>query len=55
MSGYWEAPDDYAEVQNTFSGSAHGVNTDRPNKDLAEEVARRPMPRPAPRRMGFLP
>lgn len=61
MGGYWHSPDDYQQDAGTFSGSAHSVSSDKPDDDkadqvrkVAEEIARKPIPRPAPRRMGFL-
>lgn len=60
MGGFWDAPWDYAEAPQPFNGSAHSVSSDAPEQDraeqvrkVAEEVARKPMPRPAPRRIGF--
>ena len=60
MSGFWYPPDDQAPDPQTFSGSAHSVSGEAPPVDkaeavrkVAEEVSRKPMPRPAPRRMGF--
>jgi hypothetical protein len=59
MSGYWYAPDDHADEPQTTHGSAHSVSGDGPDRDraeevrrVAEEVARRPIPRPA-RKLGF--
>ena len=60
MSGYWHVPDDYAYEPPVVSGSAHSVSGDAPDRDpaekvreIAEKIARKPIPRPAPRRMGF--
>ena len=60
MSGFWYPPDDQAREPETFSGSAHSVSGEKPDeckaeavRKVAEEVSRKPMPRPAPRRMGF--
>ena len=64
MSGFWEAPDDYAESVDSGHGSAHSVSSDHGKtkgekraeavRRVAEEVGRKPIPRPSPRRMGFL-
>lgn len=60
MAGYWFSPDDYAPEPPTVQGSGHSVSSEPPPNDpaeevrkVAEEVARKPMPRPAPRRIGF--
>ena len=60
MSGFWYPPDDQAPDTQTFSGSAHSVSGEKPDdcpadrvRRVAEEVSRKSMPRPAPRRMGF--
>ena len=63
MGGYWEAPDDYATPVDSGHGSAHSVSSDRLDETgedraekvrrVAEEVTRKKMPRPAPRRIGF--
>ena len=60
MSGFWYPPDDQAPEPPTFSGSAHSVSGEAAPEDkgevvrkIAEEVARKPMPRPDVRRIGF--
>lgn len=60
MAGYWYAPDDHAMEPQITHGSGHSVSSDVPPDDpaeevrrIAEEVSRKPMPRPAPRRIGF--
>lgn len=60
MAGYWYTPDDCAPAPQTISGSGHSVSSEPPARDaaervrqVAEEVARKPMPRPALRRIGF--
>ena len=40
MSGYWNAPDDYAEEVRGDHGSAHSVSSGRPEYDAAAEVRR---------------
>jgi len=59
MSGFWYPPDDQAPDPQIFSGSAHSVSGEKPEdspaervRKVAEEVSRKPMPRPV-RRMGF--
>lgn len=59
MAGYWYPPDDHAMEPQQSNGSAHSVSSDAPDEDraekvrrVAEEVSRKPMPRPQ-RRMGF--
>ena len=61
MSGYWYAPDDHAAEPQLTHGSAHSVSAEPPVLDraeevrrVAEEVSRKPMPRPV-KRVGFLP
>lgn len=60
MSGFWYPPDDQAPEPQTFHGSAHSVSSEPSPEDraeavrrVAEEISRKPMPRPAPRRLGF--
>lgn len=60
MGGYWFPPDDLALEPQTFQGSGHSVSNEPPPADpaervreVAEEVAGKPMPRPQPRRIGF--
>lgn len=60
MSGFWFPPDDMAAGAQTFHGSAHSVSSEPPPEDraaavrrIAEEVARKPMPRPPVRKIGF--
>lgn len=59
MSGYVFVPDDLAYEVPITHGSAHSVSGDEPERDpaeqvrrVAEEVTRRPMPRPV-RKFGF--
>lgn len=40
MSGYWQAPDDYAESWSQGSGSAHAVSGDQA-RELPEDAVRR--------------
>lgn len=60
MAGYWYPPDDHAMEPQTFQGSGHSVSSEPPPSDpaeqvrqVAEEVARKPMPRAPIRRIGF--
>lgn len=60
MSGYWHAPDDYEAGPQQFSGAAHCVSGEVPDKDPAEslrevveEVTSKSLPRPAPKSIGF--
>lgn len=60
MAGFWYPPDDHAPEPLPFSGAAHSVSGDVPQQDpaervrqVAEEVARKPMPRAPVRRIGF--
>lgn len=60
MAGYWYPPDDHAAEVCSGQGAAHSVSGEAPPADpaervrqVAEEVARKPMPKPQPRRMGF--
>lgn len=60
MSGYWEAPDDYALDYGTWTGSAHSVSGDKTEKDIVEQLrdavedtTGKPVQRQE-RRMGFL-
>ena len=60
MAGYWYPPDDHAQEPQQSNGSAHSVSSEQPEDDpaervrkVAEEVSRKKMPRPPPRRIGF--
>ena len=61
MTGFWYPPDDHEPAaQQPGQGSAHSVSQEQPDHDpadavrkVAEEITRRPIPRPAPRKMGF--
>lgn len=60
MGGFWHPPDDSAMEPQQFSGSAHSVSSDQPPNDpaekvreVAEKMARKALPKPAPKRMGF--
>lgn len=62
MSGLWLPPDDWAEpLYLPGNGSAHSINSDVPEIDvaeqvrlIAEEVTGKQMPRPVKHKMGFL-
>lgn len=61
MSGFWFPPDDFASEPQQFSGSAHSVSGEKPEDDaaekvrkVAEEIARKPLPKQPKRRIGFL-
>jgi hypothetical protein len=60
MAGFWYPPDDHAMEPQTFQGSGHSVSSEPPPecpaervRQVAEEVARKPMPRAPIRRIGF--
>lgn len=62
MSGYWNAPDDYAMPEYIGgNGSAHSVSNGDEEYDaaeqvrlIAEEVTGKKMPRPIKPKIGFL-
>lgn len=60
MSGFWEAPNDYAYDNGTFNGSAHSVSSETAPSDPAEavrkvveEVTGKPLPVKPAVRIGF--
>lgn len=60
MSGYWEAPDDYAQPIENGHGSAHSVSSEVTRelpehavRRIAEEVTGKSFPLPI-RTIGFL-